>query len=222
MKENLVVITGGSKGLGFELVKLFSKKSKVLVISRTKNIASSGNVFYECGNIADERFLKSMYEKYSKEYKISYLINNAGCGVFGKSNENTLAKVNQVLDSNLVGMILNTTYALPLLDENGAKIVNILSTAALKGNANESLYCASKWGARGFTESLKTEFKGTKVKVISVCPGGMNTEFWNSNRDYVSVEKSNGWMNPKKVAEVIFNNITNEDLCVADIVIERV
>ncbi len=222
MKENLVVITGGSKGLGFELVKLFSKKSKVLVISRTKNIVSSGNVFYECGNIADESFLKSVYEKYSKEYKISYLINNAGCGVFGKANENTLAKVNQVLDSNLVGMILNTTYALPLLDENGAKIVNILSTAALKGNANESLYCASKWGARGFTESLKTEFKGTKVKVISVCPGGMNTEFWNSNRDYVSVEKSNGWMNPKKVAEVIFNNITNEDLCVADIVIERV
>jgi len=109
MKENLVVITGGSKGLGFELVKLFSKKSKVLVISRTKNNASSGNVFYECGNIADEQFVKNVYNKYSKEYKISYLINNAGCGVFGKSNENTLAKVNQVLDSNLVGMILNTT-----------------------------------------------------------------------------------------------------------------
>lgn len=105
---------------------------------------------------------------------------------------------------------------------HGGKIVNILSTAALRGNVNESLYCAAKWGARGYTESLKATYKNTNIKVVSVCQGGMNTGFWDENRNYVPKEKSNGWMNPKDVAKTIFDNITNEKLNVSEIVIERV
>lgn len=50
----------------------------------------------------------------------------------------------------------------------------------------------------------------------------MNTGFWDQNRDYVPIEKSNKWMNPKDVAKVIFDNVTNDKLCVSDIVIERI
>ncbi len=97
-----------------------------------------------------------------------------------------------------------------------------MSSAALKGNKQEVLYCATKWGERGYTESLKVAYKGTSVKVIGVYPGGMNTEFWNDNRDYVSEEKSNSFMNPKDVAMVIIDNITSYNtLTVADIIIER-
>ena len=57
---------------------------------------------------------------------------------------------------------------------------------------------------------------------MGVYPGGMNTEFWNENRDYVSEQKSNSFMNPKDVAEVILNNTMNyKNLNVADIIIER-
>lgn len=216
--KDLVVITGGNSGLGQELVKLFSAE-QVLVIARTKRTEIKG-VFYEYGSVADEKFLKKVYEKYSKNYRIKILFNNAAVGLFGAPEENDLEKINKVLEGNLVGTILNTTYALPLM-QNG-KIVNIMSSAALKGNANESLYCAAKWGARGFTESLKTTYKGGGIKVISVYPGGMNTNFWEENRDYVSKEKSSKWMNPKDVAKVIFDNVTNENLCVSEIVIERI
>ena len=150
------------------------------------------------------------------------MINNAASGRFGEPETNSLERINEVFSAGLIGLILNTTYAIPLLDINGSKIVNILSTAALKGNINESLYCAAKWGARGYTESLKATYKGSKVKVISVCPGGMNTEFWQNNRDYVQEEKSNKWMSSKNVAEVIYNNVTNDKLCVSELVIERV
>lgn len=102
------------------------------------------------------------------------------------------------------------------------KIANILSTAALKGNVNESLYCAAKWGARGYTESLKSTFKNTNIKVISVCQGGMNTDFWDKNRDYVPKEKSSTWMDAKDVAKTIYENITNKNLNVSEIAIERV
>ena len=140
---------------------------------------------------------------------------------FASPDKNTLDKINKVFDAGLIGLILNTTYALPMLNEDGCKIINILSTAALKGNVNESLYCAAKWGARGYTESLKATYKGSKVKVISVCPGGMNTKFWEDNREYVSKEKSDKWMKPFDVANIIYDNITNDNLCVSEIVIER-
>ena len=219
--ENLVVITGGTKGLGLELVKLFAKKEKVLVIARTKLNEIKG-VLYEYGNLSDEVFLKNVYQKYSKNYRISYLINNAASGSFGSPETNNKEKIDKVFEAGLIGLILNTTYAIPMLNNDGAKVVNILSTAALKGNVNESLYCAAKWGAMGYTESLKATYKGTKIKVISVCPGGMNTEFWSENRNYVSEEKSAKWMNPEDVAKVIFENITNNHLCVSNLVIERV
>ncbi len=198
--KDLIVITGGTKGLGLELTKLFSKDNEVLVLARTKNIELV-NVKYEYGDISNEDFLKRVYAKYSK-YKITYLINNAGYGAFGSPENNNIEKINKVFSSTLVGLILNTTYALPLLNENGAKIINILSTAALKGNVNESLYCAAKWGARGYTESLKSTYKGTNIKVISVCPGGMNTDFWANNRNYVSLEKSSKWMDAKKLPKL--------------------
>ena len=220
--KDLVVISGGTSGLGLELAKLFSKKYEVLSISRTKKSNVIQNLIYEYGDVCDEKFIKSLYAKYSKNYKIKFLINNAAVGMFGAPETNTKDKIDIVLGAGLAGVILNTTYAIPLLDETGSKIVNILSTAALKGNVNESLYCAQKWGAKGYTESLRATYKGTKIKVVSVCPGGMNSNFWNQNRDYVSTEKSNNWMNPAEVAKVIFDNVTNDNLCVSDIVIERV
>lgn len=153
---------------------------------------------------------------------MKFLINNAAVGCFGAPEENDYQKIQKVLDGSLVGLMLNTAYALPLIKAKGGKIVNILSTAALKGNVNESLYCAAKWGARGYTESLKATFKNLNIKVIAVCPGGMDTDFWNENRDYVPTEKSSKWMKAKDVAKVIFENITNDNLCVSEIVIERV
>ena len=96
-----------------------------------------------------------------------------------------------------------------------------MSSAALKGNKNETVYCATKWGERGYTESLKAEYKGTSVKVVGVYPGGMNTNFWKDSRDYVSVEKSDTFMNPVDVAKVIMDNISYDSLNIADIMIER-
>ena len=97
-----------------------------------------------------------------------------------------------------------------------------MSSAALRGNKQEAVYCATKWGEKGYTESLKVAYKGTSVKIIGVYPGGINTDFYKNSRDYVSEEKQNSLMNPKDVADTILNNIlSTANLTVADIIIER-
>lgn len=205
---------------GGVLVKLFKEQAQVISISRTKRKELAG-VKYFYGSVADEQFVKSVYKELSKEYNIKYLINNAGVGRFGPPTENNKKKIDTVLEAVLVGTILNTTYALPLMQENGGKIVNIMSTAALKGNPNETLYCASKWGARGFTESLKAYFKGSNIKVMGVFPGGINTPFWNKNRDCWSKEVTDTFMNAEKLGKTVFDAITSDGVMVSDLTIDR-
>lgn len=228
MEKNILVITGGTSGLGREIsIQAIHRGLYVCNLSRNKEKAEKLDLMFKdnyksfIGDVTDSNFVIDSFKKISKLGKISYLINCAEKACFKLPTEYTNEDINISL-TGLKGMILCSTEALKISNEQDLKIVNIMSSAALKGNKNEALYCSAKWGERGYTESLKAAYKGTSVKVIGVYPGGMNTEFWNNNRHYVSEEKSNSFMNPASVATVILDNILNyRDLNVADIIIER-
>ena len=81
----------------------------------------------------------------------------------------------------LKGMILWSVETLKADGEQDLKIANVMSTAATRGNANESVYCATKWGEKGYTTSLKAAYKGTSVKVVGVYPGGIDTDFYHDS-----------------------------------------
>lgn len=228
MENNILVITGGTSGLGFEIViQAISRGLYVCNLSRNKEKCEKLDLMFKnnyksfVGDITDANFVSNSFKKISKLGKISYLINCAEKACFKLPTEYNNEDIDISL-TGLKGMVLCSTEALKASNEQDLKIVNIMSSAALKGNKNEALYCAAKWGERGYTESLKAAYKGTSVKVIGVYPGGMNTEFWNNNRNYVSEEKSNSFMSPVDVATVILDNIMNyKNLNVADIIIER-
>lgn len=228
MEKDILIITGGSSGLGLEIVKQsINKGLYVCNLSRNKEKCEKLDCSFEynyksfIGDISDSNFVSNSINEISKLGKISYLINCAEKACFKMPTEYNNEDINSSL-AGLKGMILCSTETLKATKEQNLKIVNIMSSAALKGNKNEALYCAAKWGQRGYTESLKATYKGSSVKVIGVYPGGMNTEFWNDNRNYVSEEKSNSFMNPEEVAKVILDNIMNyKTLNVADIIIER-
>lgn len=138
-------------------------------------------------------------------------------GRFCKTIDICEEEIDQVLDANLKGMVLMTVAALKTMTSYGGKIANIMSTASLKGKAGESLYCASKWGAKGFTEALKSEYKGSNILVYGVYPGGMKTSFWKET----SSVKTDDFMEPEAVAEHIVDAVMNETIYISDIVIER-
>lgn len=231
--QKISVISGGASGLGLEIAELLVKSGKnVLILGRNSEklaLASARLKKSEKHNLAEsltcnigkEEDIKKVGEYLTKNMlSVEYLFNNAGMGLFTKADTSTSAMIEKVFEANLKGMILLTSEILRITpEEEELTIVNIMSTSALLGRAEETIYCAAKWGARGYTEALKTELKGTKRNIIAVYPGGMRTDFWNitgQNRDISS------FMDPAEVATKIVNAvIVTDKMLVTDITINR-
>ena len=226
--NNIIVITGGANGLGKELVKeallegyfvcnIDRDVEKMVAMSQEYTENYKGFV----GDVSDESFIKETIANIANTGNIEVLINNAGEPSFKMPTNYTKEDIDKCF-KGLQGMILCSTEVLKAKNEQNLKIVNIMSSAALRGNKQEAVYCATKWGEKGYTESLKAAYKGTSVKVIGVYPGGINTNFYKNSRDYVSEEKQNTFMKANDVAETILSNVINDkNLTVADIIIER-
>jgi uncharacterized protein len=231
--KKITVISGGTSGLGLEIAELLLKSGKnILILGRNKIKldkaterlqGSLKDSIYEsliC-NIGQEEDIEKVGEYLAKNnLSVEYLFNNAGMGLFNGADTSTSAMIDKVFEANLKGMILLTSQILRLTPEDEElTIVNIMSTSALFGRAEETIYCAAKWGARGYTEALRTEYKGTKRNIVAVYPGGMKTDFWNipgQNRDI------NNFMDPAEVASRIVNAVLVSDkMLVTDITINR-
>jgi uncharacterized protein len=227
------IISGGSAGLGFSIAAKLLKSGKNIIILgrdnekliRAAEWLQTGLEYYRlipiACNIGDENDIRKLGDFIKKEdLTVEYLFNNAGRGLFAGAADSTSAMVDSVFEANIKGMILLTSEVLRITPKHEElTIVNIMSTSSLYGRAEETIYCAAKWGARGYTEALRTELKGTRRNIIAVYPGGMKTDFWNvpgQNRD------TSSFMEPDDVAEKIINSVLVSDkLQVTDITINR-
>ena len=233
--KNITVITGGAGGVGKALAKEFLLKGEnVCLISRNeKNLekakkelskVSKKDIVTYAGDVSDESFLKGMYADLTKKYKITCLVNNAGVGRFGTIYDNNKEMIDDVFPAIVYGTILMTTNALPHMKDSKdiVRIVNIISISGLKGFKFESLYCAAKAAQEGYTQVLRTELFGTNVKVVNVYPGGIDSDFWKENRNYVSEEVQKTFAKPAEVAKIVVDNLYDKkSLVLKDIVFEQ-
>ena len=227
--KDIVVISGGANGLGKELVKVFHANNFYVVNIDKDEVALSAmqNIYktnYKAflGDVSDESFIIETINKIKEIGEINCLINNAGSPSFKMPTEYTAVDVDLCFEG-LKGMIYLSTNVLKTMEQTGGKIINIMSSAALRGNKQESVYCATKWAERGYTESLKSAYSGTNVQIYGIYPGGINTDFYKNSRDYVSKEKQLTFMPAKDLAEIIYENIfTNKKLIVEDLIINRI
>ena len=125
-----------------------------------------------------------------------------------------------MIDINLKGTIFCTQEVLADMKEsNSGSILNIVSTAGLEGKETESVYCASKFGTRGFHESLVVELKDTDIHVFGAYMGGMATEFWDGILDESITA---GLMDPEDIADIIYHNASlRKNLNVEQVVIKN-
>ena len=227
--KKIAIVTGSALGLGFELARqLIDKGWFVAGIdfnaqrqAELEQMFDSGDYRAFVGDVSDEAFVKESVKRIREIGHIDLLINNAGQPSFKKPVAYEGADVDKCL-KGLKGMILWSVETLKADDEQDLKIANVMSTAATRGNADESVYCATKWGEKGYTMSLKAAYKGSSVKVVGVYPGGIDTEFYRDSHDYVSEEKQKSFMSPADLAQVMLFNLVNDaNLTVSDILIER-
>lgn len=231
--KKISIVSGGSEGLGLAIAESLLRSGKdVLILGRNceklnraakklARISAKAHVSTLVCNVGNEEEVRKT-GVFLKEHKIvtEYLFNNAGRGLAADVYSATSELIDRVFEANLKGLILLTTEILKVTPEKDElTIVNIMSTSALIGRDMESIYCASKWGARGYTEALRSELKGTKRNVIAVYPGGMRTSFYkvaNKERDI------SAFMDPGEVAEKIVNAVLDAGkLTVTDITINR-
>lgn len=226
--KDIAIVTGGGTGLGYALAeKLLTMDLDVCIVGRRAEVlekaksALGTGVRCAAGDISDEAFVKKLFADLAADgYRLRYLFNNAGTGRFGPPEQNTWAMIAEAFDASLIGLILMSSNALPYMQEGGT-IVNIMSTAGLRAKAKETVYCAAKWGARGFTEALKEAVKGTPVNVVGVYPGGMKTDFWSP--DCGATTDVSKFMDPREVADTILHAVRRRPgMIVSDLTIDRV
>jgi 3-oxoacyl-[acyl-carrier protein] reductase len=185
------LVTGGSKGIGRAICLALAKEgANIIIASRNESeIKETMDKLKEMGSKSlaiqadvrseeDVRRLISM--TIDKCGKLDILINNAGVAYKRRLEETTLEEYEKIIDTNLKGVFLCTKYAIPYIKESkNGKIINISSVGGLHGLPEFSVYCASKFGVNGITESIASELEG-EIKVYAVCPGAVDTDMYRS------------------------------------------
>jgi len=181
------MITGGSRGIGFETAKTFLKagfkvtfcgRSQTNVKQAEEELKQFGDVFAMAADVRDYGQLKKFIAETLKRFsRIDVLVNNAGVLWFGDFQRQDVRSINEEIDVNLKGMLFTTRVVLPeMLRQKKGMIINISSGAGKHGTPGVATYSATKFAVVGFTESLAAELKETNIAVFALCPGNVATD----------------------------------------------
>ena len=190
--DKIVVITGGSDGIGKALVAQFlALGAKVATCGRNENKLSllatefpSSNLFTAQVDVSkqdqSEAFIKQVVDNWGR---IDVLINNAGISMRALVSEVSVQTLQNVMDINFWGTVYCTKAALPSIQQNKGVIVGVSSIAGYRGLPGRSGYSASKFALNGWLEALKTELYASGTHVMWVCPGFTTSNIRNAALD---------------------------------------
>lgn len=225
---SVVLITGTTSGLGLELAHRIALSGHCVVGMSRRDFHDESlldlqkkGLYHHCqGDVSKEGDVKEAITLATSLGNYNVLVNCAGHATFGPCETYSAEDVKSVFEANLTGLILCCVHSLKRFQSMGGTIVNIMSTAANVGRANETVYCAAKWGARGYTEALRVELKGKPVRIVAVYPGGMKTNFWKTAKGH-SVNPDR-FMDPSEVAdEVVALLAPKRTIQITDIIVNR-
>lgn len=186
MRDEYVLITGSSRGLGRYLALTFALHGfNVILHGRDKARLCSlkrriNKINVKCLIIKGDLRKKSVLNRLIKtaiSKNVKILINNAGLHCPGVPiSEIKNAQINNILSVNLIVPIKIIKALYPVLStRKNSVIININSISGIRNQMHRTVYCASKWGLRGFSDTLKLENKN-KIKIIDVYPGRIKTK----------------------------------------------
>jgi 3-oxoacyl-[acyl-carrier protein] reductase len=191
LKNKVVLITGGSQGIGLDTALKLKAKGAVVIInardkSRLESASKENNLNFVQGDVSKETDVKNIYSFIAEKYgKLDVLINNAGYGYFDPLENIDTHKFEQVFSTNVTGAMMMAREAAKIFKkQNYGNIINISSTAGLKGFDGGTAYSATKFALKAMTECWRAELRKYNVRVILINPSEVQTEFViNSGRE---------------------------------------
>jgi len=218
LEGKVVLVTGGAQGLGKEITTTLAEAGATVVIGdiqaekaeqlKSELTQAGQKVAFKRLDLSDANSVEQVINEIKQEYgSFDVLINNAGIDFTKPVTELSVSEWDAALNVNLRGPFLTSKFGLVVMGEQkSGYIINIISTAALRAWTEASVYHASKWGLRGFTQALFTEARKVGVRVTGLIAGGMRTPFLLDRFPDINPEVL---QDPKNVAVQIKNLLLN-------------
>ena len=211
MSKKIAIVTGASRGIGRGVAEaLLEEGWKVWICSRDPRQAVQEMGDQAAGRPVDVRsqeqvdgFVKEVLDA---EGRVDLLVNNAGLGRFGPVDELTGDQWREVLETNLNGPFYFLRAVAPAMKrQGGGWIINIASLAAKNPFAGGAAYNASKFGLLGFSEAAMLDLRKHGIRIASILPGSVNTEFGGNQADA-------GWkLQPADIAAMVLHLVSYPD-----------
>ncbi|MCQ2589387.1 MAG: SDR family NAD(P)-dependent oxidoreductase [Treponema sp.] len=185
--EKIIVITGGTSGIGLSTLNCFVKNGyKVYELSRREKGENTSAVHIPTDVTKEEQVRNAINFILEKEGKIHLLINNAGYGISGAIEFTSAEKAKQQFDVNFFGMVNVNLAVLPVMRQQGfGKIINISSVAAPIAIPFQAYYSASKAAIKSYSMALANEVKPFGIQVSTILPGDIKTGFTNARQKII-------------------------------------
>ncbi len=196
LKENIVLITGASSGFGADAARLFAKEGCIVVLAarRMDRLTALAEEIRLAGgqalaiqlDVAEQSQIENAVQVVLEKFgRIDILVNNAGLGRLDWVEKlDPAADIDLQIDVNLRGVIQLTRAVLPsMLAQHSGQIINISSVAGLIASPMYSIYAATKYGVRGFTDGLRRELIPFGIRVSGIYPGPATTDFGKQSGD---------------------------------------
>ena len=207
MKDKCVLVTGSSSGIGYEITSnLLDLGAKVIGIARNhdkSNLENKNYITYNCDVSVHEK-LEILIKQILKNHpQINCLISNAGYGNFGPLENFSTLQINNFIATNLTSHLVITKYLLPHFKRNKmGDIFFIGSEAGLTGAKNGSLYCAAKFGLKGFSEALSKDVASKNIRVSIINPGMVRTNFF-QNLNFEQGNENENTVSTKDISSTV-------------------
>ncbi len=222
LTNQVCAITGAAKGIGLATASaLLEKGARVALLDNDEialgaAVAALGGhhlttVLCDVTKLSDLQ--RAVEQIHTKLGPLDVWINNAGLARHRWIPDYTEQEIDLVLNVNLKGAIFGSQAALKaMIPQQRGHIVNVISTASLRGIPSETVYCAAKWGVRGFTQGLAEEAAAHRIRVTAILPGGVDTSFWTeaSSRE----APTQLFLKPEHIAAGIVSCLEMDDFCV--------
>lgn len=201
LKEQVMVITGATSGIGLTTARMAAELGTKLVLASRNDKAlqkltdeingAGGDAVFVAADVGNEGDVKKIAAEALNTFGgFDTWVNNAGVSVYGKLEEVPIEDMRQVFETNFWGVVYGSLVAASSLKARGGAIINIGSTLSDRAIPLQGIYCASKHAVKGFTDAFRMELEaeGAPISVTLIKPSAIDTPYINHAKNYLESE----------------------------------